>query len=302
MSRLYSIAEDLVLMAEEDKKPSADRLREYRDSARESFEQQLFSPAPIYDDFEQVKLADAIAAFVEKRGGDDRLVAKVLQGKSPKHRAAELIKGTKLGNVEVRRAMAKNGIDKSDAMIQLAQIMDPDYRELREIDEELTEIERQAYAKINEATVAIQGTSTYPDATFSLRLAFGTVKGYEEDGQTIAPWTDMGGAYQHQENHESKGDWVLPGSWHKRRSNVDLKTPLNFVCTADIIGGNSGSPVVNKNAELVGVIFDGNIQSLTSDFFYSDKVGRAVCVHSSGIREALRNIYGATELAQELGR
>ena len=302
MSRLYAIAEDLVLMAAEDMKPSGDRLREYRDSARESFEQQLFSPAPIYNDFEQVKLTDAIAAFIEKRGGDDPLVAQVLQGKSPRERATELIKGTKLGEVETRRLMAKDGVNESDPMIQLAKVMDADYRALREVDEELTEIERQAYAKINEATVAVQGTSTYPDATFSLRLAFGTVKGYEEDGTAIAPWTDIRGAFEHQQNHESKGDWVLPQSWHDRRSKLNLDAPLNFVCTADIIGGNSGSPVINKEAELVGVIFDGNIQSLTSDFFYSDKVGRAVCVHSEGIREALKNIYGATALAAELGK
>ena len=302
MSRLYSIAEDLVLMAAEDKKPSADRLREYRDSARESFEQQLFSPAPIYNDFEQVKLADAIAAFMEKRGGGDPLVAKVLQGSSPRQRATELINGTKLGDVETRRAVAQNGLGETDPMIQLARVMNRDYRDLREVDEELTEIERQAYAKINEATVAIQGTSSYPDATFSLRLAFGTVKGYEEDGVTISPWTDMGGAFRHQKNHESEGDWVLPISWHANRENVKLDTPLNFVCTADIIGGNSGSPVINEKAEFVGIIFDGNIQSLTSDFFYSDQIGRAVCVHSSGIREAIRNIYGADHLADELGK
>ncbi|MCA9213276.1 MAG: S46 family peptidase [Planctomycetales bacterium] len=302
MSRLYSIAESLVLMEAEDKKPSEDRLREFRDSARESFEQQLYSPAPIYEDLEQVKLADSIAMFVEKRGGDDLLVQLVLQGKSPRDRAAELVGGTKLGDVPIRKAMAADGINDADPMIQLARTLNSEYRRLREIDEELTEIERQAYAKINEATVAIQGTSTYPDATFSLRLAFGTVKGYVEDGNQIEPWTDMAGAFSHQEFHESKGDWVLPDSWHNSHDKIKLDTPLNFVCTADIIGGNSGSPVVNKDAELVGVIFDGNIQSLTSDFFYSDKVGRAVCVHSGGVREALRNIYDAKHLADELGR
>ena len=302
MSRLYAIAEDLVLMAAEDKKPSAERLREYRDSARESLEQQLYSSAPIYDDFEQVKLADSIAMFMEKRGGDDPLVVKVLAGKSPRQRAAELVRGTKLSDVETRKSMAGIGLDADDPMIRLANVLNPEYRRLREIEEELAEMERQAYAKINDATVAIQGTSSYPDATFSLRLAFGTVKGYQEDGTEIAPWTMMGGAYKHESNHDSQGDWVLPTSWHESRDKVKLDTPLNFVCTADIIGGNSGSPVINKKAELVGVIFDGNIQSLTSDFFYSDAVGRVVCVHSSGIREALRNIYGASDLANELGR
>lgn len=300
-SQLYSIAQDLVLMAAEDQKPSEERLREYRDSARESFEQQLYSPAPIYADFETVKLADSLAYLMEQRGGDDPLVAKVLNGKSPRDRAAELIRGTSLQNVEARRKMAENGLDESDELIELAQLLETEYRRLRKIDEELDEIERQAYAQINDATVAVQGTSSYPDATFSLRLAFGTVKGYVEDGKTIAPFTTIGGAFKHETKHESKLDWVLPESWHKHQDSIDLSARLNFVCTADIIGGNSGSPVINRQAELVGVIFDGNIQSLTSDFFYSDEVGRAVAVHSSGIREALREIYGAGHLADELG-
>ena len=179
--------------------------------------------------------------------------------------------------------------------------MESEFRRLREIVDQLEERERQAYAKITEATIATQGTSTYPDATFTLRLAFGTVKGYVEDGKPIPPWTTMGGAFEHEKAHGAEKDWVLPDSWKQNRDKIDASTPLNFVCTADIIGGNSGSPVINRNAELVGVIFDGNIQSLTSDYMYSDEVGRAISVHSSSIREALRKIYGAHELAAELG-
>jgi hypothetical protein len=187
-------------------------------------------------------------------------------------------------------------------MIQLAKSLEGEYRRLREITDELDEIERQAYARITEASVAVEGTSSYPDATFTLRLAFGTVKGYSEDGQTIPPWTTLGGAFEHEEAHGAKDDWQLPDSWHQRKDQLDLQAPVNFVCTADIIGGNSGSPVVNRKAELVGVIFDGNIQSLTADFLYSDELGRAVAVHSSGIREALQKIYGAERLVEELGR
>ncbi len=179
--------------------------------------------------------------------------------------------------------------------------MDDEYRRLREIDDELDETERQAYAQITEATIAVKGTSSYPDATFTLRLAFGAVAGYVEDGKPIAPWTTFGGAFEHEAAHSAEGDWKLPQSWHAHKDRLNLATPLNFVCTADIIGGNSGSPVVNRDAELVGVIFDGNIQSLTADFFYSDEVARAISVHSSGIREALDIIYGATKLAAELG-
>lgn len=304
-SRLYRIAEQLVLMAAEDQKPSEERLREYRDSARDSLEQQLFSPAPIYDDLETVQLADEMARFVEQRGGDHELVKLLLDGNSPRDRASELIRGTKLQDVDQRRALAKGGnaaIQASnDPLIVLARKFEPEFRRLREMQDELEERERQAYARITEATIAALGTSTYPDATFTLRLAFGTVKGYDEDGKKIEPWTTMGGAFEHEKAHAAEGDWVLPQSWHQHKDQIDLSTPLNFVCTADIIGGNSGSPVINRSGELVGVIFDGNIQSLTSDYMYSDVVGRATSVHSSAIRESLRNIYGAESLADELG-
>lgn len=305
-SRLYSIAETLALLAAEDQKSSGERLREFRESARASLEQQLYSPAPLYDDLEQVKLADSIARFVEKRGGDDPLVAQVLDGKSPRDRAAELVGGTKLADVEARKKLAAGGAEaiaaSQDPLIQLARIMEPEYRRLRKAKEELDELERQAYAQITASTVAVSGTSGYPDATFTLRLAFGPVKSYVEDGREVPAWTTMGGAFEHEAAHGRKGDWVLPESWHANKAQIDLDTPMNFVCTADIIGGNSGSPVINRQGQFVGIIFDGNIQSLTGDYFYSDKVARAISVHSSAIREALVNIYGAEKLAAELGR
>ena len=278
-SRYYDLAETLVLMAREDEKPNAKRLRDFRESARESLEQELFSPAPIYDDLEQVKMADSLARFVENRGGEHPLVAVVLDGKSPVERAAELIAGTQLGDVDVRRDLASGGnaaIDaSSDPMIRLARALEAEYRRLREIRDEQTEAERQAYAKITEATIAVQGTSTYPDATFTLRLAFGPVKGYQENGQPVAPFTTIGGAFSHAESHKDVEPWELPASWQEHKSELDLDTRFNFVCTADIIGGNSGSPVVNRNGEFVGIIFDGNIQSLTADLFYSDEIARA---------------------------
>jgi hypothetical protein len=166
----------------------------------------------------------------------------------------------------------------------------------------LDEIQRQAYAKIDEANVALNGTSGYPDATFTLRLAFGKVAGYTEEGRAIAPWTTIGGAFQYESVHETKEPWQLPQTWHNARNQIDGSTPLNFVCTADIIGGNSGSPVVNRAGELVGVIFDSNIQGLTASYFYDDQVARAISVHSSAIRESLRDIYHANELADQLGK
>lgn len=305
-SQLYQIAETLVLMAEEDLKPSPQRLREFRDSARPSLEQQLFSPAPIYPELEKTLLADSIALFVERRGGDDPLVEQVLAGKNPQERAAELVAGTSLADVAVRRQLVAGGkaaIQASeDPMIALARVMNSEYRRLRKIQEELDEIEQQAYAEIAESLFALHGTSTYPDATFTLRLSFGPVKGYMENGQRIPPWTTFQGAFAHEERHHGKEPWRLPESWHRAKDKLDLQTPLNFVCTADIIGGNSGSPVINKDAEFVGIIFDGNIQSLTADYYYSDEVARAVAVHSRAISEALRKIYHADRIIEELGR
>ncbi len=305
-SSLYEIASDLVLIAAEDTKPNEERLSGFTEAARESLLRSLLSTAPIYDDLEQVKLADGIARLVEKRGGDDELVVTVLDGKSPRERAAALVSGTKLQEIDERQKLLDGGqaaIQAStDPLIQLALVMEPEYRRLRTANEEIEETERQAYARVNEATAAIKGTGGYPDATFTLRLAFGAVKGYEEDGRTIESTTDFAGAYAHAAEHKGQADFSLPESWIKAKDRVNMKTQLNFVCTADIIGGNSGSPVVNRDGDLVGLIFDGNIQSLTSDYLYSDQQARAVSVAGVGILEALRSIYGASDLASEIGK
>ena len=144
------------------------------------------------------------------------------------------------------------------------------------------------------------GKDVYPDATFTLRLAFGVVRGYRAAGHDVPPWTTIGGAYRRAQEHDNVEPFRLPPSWIAAKSRLDLGTPLNFICTADIIGGNSGSPVVNRAGELVGIIFDGNIESLALDFVYSDDVARAVSVHSSGIIEALRKVYRADKLVEEI--
>jgi hypothetical protein len=305
-STLFELAQQIVLLGAEDLKPDEQRLRGFTTAARESLLQELLSTAPIYDDLEQVKLADEIARMIERRGADAPLVGQVLAGRSPRDRAAELITMTRLKDVAERKRLIDGGnesiLASDDPMIALARQLDEEYRRIREQNEEIEERERQAYARITQAVTAIQGTGGYPDATFTLRLAFGAVKGYEQDGSLIAPTTNFRGAYEHAASHEGQQDFDLPNSWMDAQDQVDLDKQLNFVCTADIIGGNSGSPVVNRDGHLVGLIFDGNIQSLTSDYLYSDVQARAVSVAGVGILEALRSIYAAGELADQIGK
>jgi hypothetical protein len=304
-SELFVIARTLLRAAEEKAKPNSRRLREFRDSNLESLEFQLFSEAPIYDDYEKVKLADSLTFLANELGGDNPLVKKVLAGKSPSERAYELVKGSKLKDAKLRKKLSKGGKEAIDAandpMIELARLVDPEARKVRKtIESEVEEVQRQAYAEIAKVKFALEGTSTYPDATFTLRLAFGQVKGYEEDGKHIPFETTFAGLYERSAEHHNREPFDLPKRWVTKKDKLNLKTPLNFVCTADIIGGNSGSPVVNRQAEVVGLIFDGNIQSLALDFAFSDEQARALSVHSAGIVEALRKVYDADELADEL--
>lgn len=305
-SQLFGIALELVQMAEEDQKPSGERLPQFADAGRESLLQQLYSEAPIYLDLDQVLLADSIAKTLEQRGFDDSLSQEILAGKGPADRAAELMSGTELLSVENRKNIAAGGIDaiknSKDPLIQLAKIINPEVRRIRIITDQLDEQDKQAYAKIAEARFAVEGTSSYPDATFTLRLAFGPVMGYEQDGQQIPAWTNIGGAFEHEQKHQGQADYVLPASWKKAQTSLTKSTPFNFVSTADIIGGNSGSPVVNRAGELVGLIFDGNVQSLSGNYIYTDKQARSVSVHSSAIREALQTVYGADGIVKELGK
>jgi len=304
-SKLFGIARTLVRLADESAVPNAERLREYRESNLESLQFELFSEAPIYEDLETLTLADSLGMLVEMKGVGDPLVQKILDGKSPREQAARLIAGTKLKSVEARKTLGQatpEAIRKSeDAMIQLALLVDAPARALRKTyEEQIQEPLRQAYAKLADARFAMYGTAVYPDATFTLRLAFGVVKGYEENGQQVPPWTTMAGLYERSEEQGNQYPFNLPSRWLKRKGKLDLDTPFNFVSTADIIGGNSGSPVVNRKGELVGIIFDGNIQSLILDFTYTEEQARAVSVHSAAIVEALRKVYNADRIVKEL--
>jgi hypothetical protein len=304
-SSLFSIAKTLVRYGTETPKPNADRLREYRQSNLESLKLGLFSDAPIYKDLETVQLADSLSLLAETLGFDNKLVQQVLAGKSPKARAEELIAGTHLEDVEVRKKLAEGGMAaikaSDDPLIQLALLIDPTSREVRIVyEQKVEEPQRVAYAKIANAKFALYGTDTYPDATFSLRMAFGTVKGYKEGSEVIPPWTTFGGLYERSAEHDNQPPFELDKRWLDRKSKLNLDTPFNFVCTADVIGGNSGSPVINRDAQIVGLVFDGNLDSLVWDYVFDETTGRTLAVHSSAIIEALRQIYDAPELADEL--
>ena len=301
----FNYARTLVRLAEESAKPNGERLPEYTDARRASLEQALYSPAPIHTDFEKLKLADSLGFMVELLGADNALVKQVLDGKTPEARADELIAGTKLGDVEFRKELAKGGkaaIEASnDPMIVVARLIDPKAREARKrYETEITGVERANYAKIAKALFETEGTKLYPDATFTLRLSYGAVQGYMENGKKVVPFTTLGGLYARADSFKQEFPYNLPQRWLDKKSAIDLNTPFNFVSTNDIIGGNSGSPTINQNGELVGLIFDGNIQSLVGDFMYDPSINRAISVDSRGMLEVLKKVFGANEIVAEL--
>jgi peptidase S46-like protein len=303
-STLFKYARRLLRAGEERPKPNGERFPEFRDSYHESLELDLFSTEPVYDDMEQVMLTDSLTDLATRFGYNDPLVQKVLAGKSPAARASELIKGTKVKDPAVRKQLYEGGAAAvtaaKDPMIELARVIDGPARAARKIFETQDETKQQAYGDIAKARFAIEGTSTYPDATFTLRLSYGAVRGYEENGKQVPAFTDFAGLYARSAEHNNQPPFDLPQRWIDKKSSLNPATKFNFVSDADIIGGNSGSPVVNQANEFVGIIFDGNLQSLVLDCIFADKQARAVSVDSAAISEALRKVYDANALADEL--
>ncbi len=315
-SQYFTNARTILRAAAESARPNGERLREFRDSNRSSLEQQLFSPEPLYDPLEIAKLADSLTFLATALGPEDPTVVRVLAGKPPRERAAELVRGTRLGArataagaADDRRRLYEGGrqvVDASrDPMLMLAKEIDEEARGLRKIVETAGEVKRQAHAEIARAVFAADGESVYPDATFTLRLAYGTVKGYEQDGREVAPITTYAGLFARAAAMKDAPPFDLPPRWQRLRGELErdadfLATPFNFASTADIIGGNSGSPVVNPQGQIVGLIFDGNIQSLVLDLAYDDVRARAVSVDAAGMLAALRKVYRADSLVAEL--
>src|SRR5260370_21190995 len=264
VSNLFKYARLLLRAVDERAKPNGARIPEFRDSARESLELELFSTEPIYDDYEILRLTDSLTDFAEKFGANHPLVKQVLAAKSPHARAVELVTGTKLKDIAVRKdlyAQDASALQAAhDPMIDLARLVDGPARHARKLYDAQEETKKQAYSENAKARFEIEGTSSYPDATFTLRLSYGTVRGYEQERKQIPALTDFTGLYQRSAEHDNKAPFDLPQRWIDKKSKLDLSTHFNFVSDADIIGGNSGSPVVNKTGEFVGIIFDGNIQ------------------------------------------
>jgi hypothetical protein len=304
-SEYFTMARTLLRWSEESQKPNGERLPEYTDVRKPQIERQIGSDAPIYPGFEKARLTESLVLMRDKLGADHPLVTQVLAGKTPAARATELVEGTRLGDPAVRKQLFAGGAAavkaSDDPFLVVARQIEPRARELRtKYDNEVLGVERDAYAKIAQAVFATQGDSAYPDGTFTLRLSYGSVKSYMDGGRRVEPFTQLRGLYVRGDEHGLKPPYKYPDSWTKARGTLNLNTPYDFVTTNDIVGGNSGSPVINAKGELVGLIFDGNIQSLPAYFFYDATVNRAVAVDVRGMVEALRKVYQAEALVSEL--
>jgi len=304
-SELAAYATMLVRLHEERPKTSTERLREFGEGSLPQIFQRLYSPAPLYPEFEVMRLESALSLMAELLGADDELVATALAGKSPRARAEECVLGSKLMDVAERRRLAEASADEfaasDDPLIELVRSLDPMARALRtKYEDEVQSVERAAYAKISAARFAVLGEMVYPDATFTLRLSYGAVAGYQDGDRSIPPYTVFAGVFAKAAERKGEDWYTLPASWTKVADSINGQTPFNFVSTNDIIGGNSGSPVIDRKGEVVGLIFDGNIQSLIGNYAFSDVQARSVSVDARGIMGALEQVYGADRIVNEL--
>ena len=305
-SQLSALAVMLVTYVAEIKKPDGERLEGFHESQLDSLRLRLFSPAPIYTEMEIARMASSLEAALKELGPNDVWLKAVLDGRSPKDAATQLISGTKIGDRVFRKSLVEGGtaaVDaSSDPMIAMARRIDPILRErIKWLEDNVQSVEQRAGEQLGKARfAAYYGKTTYPDATFTLRLSYGQVQGYAMNG-TKAPYkTTFYGLYDRSASFDNKGPFELPKRYVEGKDKLDLATPMNFVTTNDIIGGNSGSPVVNRNGEIVGLVFDGNIESFVGDFLYDITANRTVAVHTAAMTEALTKLYGAQRLVDEL--
>ena len=304
-SDLVTLASNIVQYVAEIKKPDAQRLPDFHEAQLESLRYEMFSPAPIYPGLEIAKIGGQLEQDVAEVGPSDPFLKIFLDGRTPKEAAEALVKGTKLFDPEFRKKLVDGGeaavAASNDPMIVLARKLDPLRRELiKWTEDNVQSVEQRAGEQIGKARFAAYGKNAYPDATFTLRLSYGQVKGYPMNGTQAPSKTTFYGLYDRAQSFDFQGPWYLPSRYKEGRDKLDLSTPLDFVTTNDIIGGNSGSPVVNRAGEIVGLVFDGNIESLVGDFVYEGETNRTVAVHTAAMTEVLQKLYTAPALVKEL--
>ena len=302
MSDSFRFARTLVRGADERQKPSADRFEEFQDAKLPAVTQSLFSTAPIDEEFEIFKLSWSLTKLRETLGPDHAFTKKVLGQDSPAELAKRLVQGTKVRDLAVRKQLWEGGkaaVDASqDPMIAFVRTVDPDARAVRKMyEDEIESVVHKGSEAIAKARFAVEGASGYPDATFTLRLSFGTVKGWTEGKKVVPPFTTLGGAFA---RHTGREPFALPRSWLDAKPRLALDTKFNLVATTDIIGGNSGSPMVDRDGRIVGLVFDGNIWSLAGNYGFDEKLNRTVAVDTAAMTHVLEKIYGAERILGEL--
>ncbi|HEX6638823.1 MAG TPA: S46 family peptidase [Steroidobacteraceae bacterium] len=302
--RLITYARALVRGAEERGKPNAERFREYTDAALPRIEQQLRAGVPVYPELETLRLTFGFERMREWLGPDHPLVRQLLARESPAALAKRLVAGTRLADPDARIALWDGGAAaiaaSDDPMIQLARAIEPEARRVRKQYEDEVEAPTElASEKIAKARFAALGTSVYPDATFTLRLNWGTVGAWVENGKPVEPMTRLSRLF---ERATGAAPFRVPDSWLKVKDELDMNTPYNLATNSDIVGGNSGSPLISARGEIVGLLFDGNIHSISGSYWFDTEKNRAVAVHPAIMKEALSKVYGATSLLAELSK
>jgi hypothetical protein len=302
LSQQIDWARTLVRGAAERAKPDNKRLREFSDASLPAVQAELVAEYPLYPEFERMKLAWSLSKLREKLGVDNPVVMHILGKESPESLAEKIVTQSKLGDASVRKQLWEGGedaiINSDDPAIAMAKIIDGYARKLRTTyDQDIEPIQKAAVNQLAKARFAFQGTSVYPDATFSLRLSHGVIRGWEEKGKPVAPFTDISGLFARATNYDP---FKLADSWLAAQKTLNKKVRFNQVSTNDVVGGNSGSPLINTKGELVGLVFDGNIQSLGGAYFFDEAVNRTVSVHPGAISEALKKVYKADALVKEL--